>query len=55
MSYPMNKRRSYANFTHSLPHIVEEYKCKFGEAMILRDHGVYEENMDTLGYNQGLN
>ena len=54
----MDKRRSsYANFTHSLPHIFEEYKCKFGEAMMLRVHGVYEEEkyMDTLGYNQGLN
>ena len=35
----------------------EEFQHKFGEAMMLRIHEVYEEekHTNTLGYNQGLN
>ena len=36
---------------------LEEFQHKFGEAMMLRIYGVYDEekHTDTLGYNQGLN
>ena len=36
---------------------LEEFQHKFGEAMMLRIHEVYEEekHTNTLGYNQGLN
>ena len=50
--------RAFLSKLHTLTAAdLEEFQHKFGEAMMLRIYGVYEEekHTDTLGYNQGLN